>query len=1209
MIRRVVKGALKKIGLLNKIKAAQYRQLTSFLGIKDGFVYHVQQIEFVNDKLIATGEDPQILIEFKDKTSTIDMDFNIDHNDDEIELFGSKDGVRFFENDKMIVGRCDGEDDSETIPFNEFYKYYRLDLVKSSGEMKINKITISSNDFCGDRLDLRLEQIPCASGLGYVIVTHAMDGTGAPLLAYNISKNLKERGLDVVVIALSGGFLSKKYREHEIPVFDFHQGTVTDRILRKEDLDKLANKLSQKGYGNLLVNTVISGLVTPYFKKYNTKIVTLIHEMKNSIISYGMEDGGRNANFYSDFMVFPDKIVEEEFYEVFEKTDTKTIVLPQGLYKRYEKIVPNKAAICKKYDIPNDAKIILGSGPAGFRKGIDLFFDAAGELMKLEDNKVEYHFVWTGEWTDKNLKSWLVYQLEKSGKKMRMHNVKFVKDAKTYQNLVECADVFWLTSREDPFPSVMIEALEYNTPVVAFRKCGGADTMLANDRGVLIDDFDTGKMAVETKMLIEDPDCAKQMLLKSQEYIKKNFDFDRYIDKLIEYFEPEETNKFADLTVIIPNYNYEKYLPMRIRSILDQTVKPKEIILLDDNSKDDSIAIAKPILEIAKKTYGIKYKILKNEDNQGCFKQWVRGFKEASYDYVWVAEADDYIKTTFVEKMMPSFRDKKVVLSYCKSLVIDSDSVVLDYDYNSYTEDLDKHRWEKDFVLDGKKFVTEYLSQKNVIPNASSVIFRKSATKGIEKYLNDYQTVGDWFAYIYIIMQGKVNYSAEALNGHRRHGKSIIACQEKSALFAKEIMMIKTYLMDNFEYGDKQLNKLMLSTLNENFDIRLVESDEELKTAYGNLIKLYKDKKTLDNLLVILPDFEVGGGQAVGIRFANYFKKYYNVFILNAREGLETDYMKDMIDADVEILKYGGDVERLKFLNSMFGFKAALSLIWWADKLAYQAFAGSETKRIISMHGCYENLLDNPAIDRFFEENVEEMLETADHVVYTAEKNKRVFKEKKIDIGDRLVKIDNGFLLGDFPIKKREEIGIGKDDFVFGLVARGIPEKGYKQAIEGLEYVNKILKNKCHLVLVGAGDYINELKSKHASEYIHFIDNTTEPLEWIGWESIFDVGLLPSYFKSESMPTAVIEMLFLGKPIVATDIGEIKTMLVHDGVEAGIVVPLKDGKPDQDRLNEVMLKMAKNKDVIKKYEEGAKKLSCRFDMDKCIDAYRKLIDR
>ena len=68
-------------------------------------------------------------------------------------------------------------------------------------------------------------------------------------------------------------------------------------------------------------------------------------------------------------------------------------------------------------------------------------------------------------------------------------------------------------------------------------------------------------------------------------------------------------------------------------------------------------------------------------------------------------------------------------------------------------------------------------------------------------------------------------------------------------------------------------------------------------------------------------------------------------------------------------------------------------------------------------------------------------------------------------------------------------------------------------------------------------------------------------------------------------------------------------MLVHDGVEAGIVVPLKDGKPDQDRLNEVMLKMAKNKDVIKKYEEGAKKLTCRFDMDKCIDAYRKLIDR
>lgn len=1208
MIKKVVRKSLKQIGLLDRVKAATYKELTQFLSIKDGFVYYTNQIEFRNNKLFSTGDDPQILFSFNHKTSSVSVDYNIDHKNDQIEIFCSNDGISFDEKDKVVVGECDGEENSEIAPFNKACKYFRLDLVNSSGEINIKKIEISPNEFSGDKLDLRLEQISDASNDGYVVVTHAMDGTGAPLLAYNISKKLKERGAKIVVVTLCGGFLEKKYREQGIPVFSLYQGQTTDKILRKKELYRLAEKLKEKGYCKLIANTTISGITTPYFKRYNYEIISLVHEMKNSIVGYKMENGGRDANFYSDCMIFPDKIVKEEFREIFDSVDSNDIVLPQGLYKEYKENVPDKRTVCKKHNIPIDAKIIFGSGSADLRKGIDLFLNAATELVNEEGKGLEYHFIWTGDYADKNLKNWLNYQIEKIGLKSRIHIVNFVKDAKTYQNMVECADVFWLTSREDPFPSVMIEALKYNTPVIAFKGCGGADTLLDKERGILIDNFDTRELAKQTKKLIGDPARMKRMLSKAQKYIDENLKFDGYIDKLIKCYSPKKTNKFADLSVVIPNYNYEEYLPMRISSILNQTILPKEIILLDDNSKDKSVEVVEPLLKAAQKQYGIKYKIIKNKDNQGCFRQWVRGFKEASYDYVWMAEADDYARPTFVETLMPSFKDKKVVLSYCKSCVIDSDSTVADYDYNSYLEDLGKHRWEKDFVCDGKDFVINYLSQKNVIPNASSTIIRKSATKNIEKYLNDYQAIGDWFAYIYIISQGKVNYSANILNGHRRHGKSIIANQEKSKCFAKEMIMIKTYLINNFRFDDKKLNKLMISTLNENFDIDLVDRDEDLRVDYTKLIELYHEKETLKNLLVILPDFEVGGGQAVGIRFANSFKKYYNVFVLNTREKLETKYMREMIDKDVEILKYDHDVERLRFLNTTFGFKAVLSLIWWSDKLSYQAFADTDVNRIISMHGCYENILDNPEIDPFFDENVDKMLTSASHVVYTAEKNRRVFNERNINIGDRLTKIDNGFLLGDYPTKTRKELGIGNKDFVFGLVARGIPEKGYEQAINGINYVNQKVKNKAHLVLVGSGEYIDGLKAKYTSDHIHFIDNTTEPLEWIGWEDIFDVGILPSYFKSESMPTAVIEMLFLGKPIISTDIGEIKSMLIDGKDEAGIVIQLKNGKPDQTKLNEAMLEMIKNPKRLEMYKKNTKKLSNRFDMDKCINAYRKLIE-
>lgn len=1209
MIKRVLRRLLNLVGLFDKIREIKYKELEKFLNIKDGFVYNIQQVKFENGKLTATGDDPQIFIGFRHKTPSIKIEYNIEHQGDQIEVFCSENGVYTTEENKRIVGKCDGRSNSKLIPLKQPYKYFRLDLTKSGGEINIKILSIAPDNFVGNEFELKMKEINTVRENGYVIVTHIMDGTGAPLLAYHISKKLKECGKDVVLISLMGGILEEKYQEQEIPVFNFGQSTLNE-VVNKEELDKIVSGLYAKGYRNLLINTTVSGIVAPYFKKCDYKIISLIHEMKNSIVRYDMKDGGRNAAFYSDCLVFPDKIVEKEFKSVFNVSGDKLKILPQGLYKKYKKITPNKAKVCKKYHIPDDAKIIVGSGMASFRKGIDLFFNAATTLIKSEKaNGPKYHFIWTGECLEEDFENWFSYQLEKSGIKKRIHIASFIGDPKEYQNIIECADAFWLTSREDPFPSVMIEALSYNTPVLAFRGCGGADTLLNDGRGILVENFDTNVFADETAKLINNPQRVKKMIEAAQDYINKNLNFDKYVEKLTGLFEEKMLEKYADVSVVIPNYNYEKYLPMRIMSIINQTIKPKEIILLDDNSTDKSVEVSKPLLDFALKEYGISYRIIKNKENHGCFRQWVKGFNEAKHNYVWMAEADDYAKPNFIETVLPSFNDEDVVLSYSKSFVIDSFSVVADYDYNSYLEDLDKHKWEKDFVCDGKKFVIDFLSSKNVIPNASSTIIRKSATKEIDKYLNEYQAIGDWFAYIFLIAKGKVCYHADTLNGHRRHGKSIIANQEKSKLFIKEMIMIKKYLLDHFDFDDKKLNRLMLSTFNENFDINLVNNDNVLLTMYQELIRCYQEKKKRENLLVIVPDFEAGGGQTVGIRFANSFSKYYNVFILNAREWLVTDYMKDMISDDVEILQYDNDLAKLKFFNSTFAFKAVLSLIWWSDKLSYLAFKDMNTKRIISMHGCYENILDNPEIDSFFGEKVEDLLTSAAHVVYTAEKNRRIFEEKNIELGEKISKIDNGFSLGDFPKKTRGEIGISKDDFVFGLVARGIPEKGYEQAIEGIKYINNKLKNKtCHLVLVGSGDYISELKKENPEPFIHFIDHTTEPLEWIGWEEIIDAGMLPTYFNSESLPTALVEMLFLEKPIIATDIGEIKSMIVSKEKAAGIVIPLKNGKPDQEKLNRAMLDMVTNGELYKQYKDNTKDMAKRFDMDKCIDQYRALIE-
>jgi len=94
-------------------------------------------------------------------------------------------------------------------------------------------------------------------------------------------------------------------------------------------------------------------------------------------------------------------------------------------------------------------------------------------------------------------------------------------------------------------------------------------------------------------------------------------------------------NKYIDVplvTVVIPSYNAARWLPDTIGSILDQTYKNIEIIVVDDYSTDNTY-------EIVSKFPMVKY--FKNSDNMGeCYSSW-RGFKEAAGYYICRLSADD----------------------------------------------------------------------------------------------------------------------------------------------------------------------------------------------------------------------------------------------------------------------------------------------------------------------------------------------------------------------------------------------------------------------------------------------------------------------------------------------------------------------------------------------------------------------------------------
>lgn len=99
------------------------------------------------------------------------------------------------------------------------------------------------------------------------------------------------------------------------------------------------------------------------------------------------------------------------------------------------------------------------------------------------------------------------------------------------------------------------------------------------------------------------------------------------------------------VSIIVPVYNTEKYIVKCVTSLVNQTYKNIEIILVDDGSSDDSIGIIK-------KNFNDERIVILRQDNQGSGQARNNGIKKASGDYLFFVDSDDFIAIDTIELMM-----------------------------------------------------------------------------------------------------------------------------------------------------------------------------------------------------------------------------------------------------------------------------------------------------------------------------------------------------------------------------------------------------------------------------------------------------------------------------------------------------------------------------------------------------------------------------
>ncbi|MBD1153492.1 glycosyltransferase family 2 protein [Pelagibacterales bacterium SAG-MED24] len=133
------------------------------------------------------------------------------------------------------------------------------------------------------------------------------------------------------------------------------------------------------------------------------------------------------------------------------------------------------------------------------------------------------------------------------------------------------------------------------------------------------------------------------------------------------------------VTIYITNHNYSKYLKKSIQSVLNQSYKKILLIIIDDNSKDNS----KEILKDYQKNE--KIKIFLNKKNKGLIKCANLALKNSKGKYIMRLDADDYLSKNAIKYLINNIKNKKKTMMIFPNFfkISEKSKIISKYKYQS----------------------------------------------------------------------------------------------------------------------------------------------------------------------------------------------------------------------------------------------------------------------------------------------------------------------------------------------------------------------------------------------------------------------------------------------------------------------------------------------------------------------------------------------
>ncbi len=568
-------------------------------------------------------------------------------------------------------------------------------------------------------------------------------------------------GLDIQFLLLDGGKLEDDYQ------------AVAPLTIASSDaaLRAKLKALADQGFTHAIINTTAASHVLPLVRAAGIDPIVLVHELPRIIREKNLTAGARAA-LQARLVLFAAEFVRDALLTTLgiEATDN-TLIMPQGSYKAMSYDPAAGAGPRAAFGLTERDKLVIGVGYADLRKGFDLFLQLWRLLRAPIGGKRRGRvcLVWIGD-IDPDLKSWLGNEIADAEATGTFRMAGYRDDMHA---VFAAADAFALTSREDPFPTVVLEALSVGLPVVAFDRSGGIPDMLRDARqGVVVPYGDLTAMAAAITTELNAGITAKQRI-ERHALITDRFSFRTYVRRLMEL----AIHGLPSVSVVVPNYNYARHMPLRLGSIFAQSHPVHEIIVLDDASTDDSATVIPMVAD----QWDREIRFIPNKTNSGSvFAQWRKAAELASGEFVWLAEADDAAEPDFLTRTLALLgSDPAIQYAFADSRTIDADGAAQWDSYKPYYSTVEAGALTQTEVFEARDFVQRFLSVKNLILNVSAVVWRRDALlralTACEVDLKTFRMAGDWRLYLEALALpgAKVAYEAEPMNVHRRHATSV----------------------------------------------------------------------------------------------------------------------------------------------------------------------------------------------------------------------------------------------------------------------------------------------------------------------------------------------------------------------------------------------------------------------------------------------------